>query len=352
MIWERQEKLSKVWKKTMIKASLIGRSLKENKIFDELDPGNRDDCYRPYICLKKSFAVHGIELNTADVNNGSECFVVHQDVQANKSDLPSYLLLLESPVVKPRDHDVKAIDNYDLTFTWNTDLIGHEKARPILLPNPTKGINKRSFTERPIFTCMIAGNKAPAAKDHRELYGKRLEVIRWFEKNHPEEFHLYGIGWNYGPAKPGRIGKVLSRIERELNRAIHRTPFPSYQGQLAHKNQALERAKFSFCFENAQDIENYVTEKIFDSLFSGCIPIYLGAPNIGDLIPSTCYIDFRRFKSFEELYLHLSKIDTEEYRKMQENIQDFLNGPQFIPFSAEYFGEYVASEIAANYANR
>jgi hypothetical protein len=29
-----------------------------------------------------------------------------------------------------------------------------------------------------------------------ELYSKRVEAIKWFEKNHPEDFDFYGIGWD------------------------------------------------------------------------------------------------------------------------------------------------------------
>jgi len=41
---------------------------------------------------------------------------------------------------------------------------------------------------------MIAGNKR--SSHPLELYSERLRAIEWFEKEHPADFDLYGIGWN------------------------------------------------------------------------------------------------------------------------------------------------------------
>jgi hypothetical protein len=39
------------------------------------------------------------------------------------------------------------------------------------------------------------------------------------------------------------------------------------------KKNTLEKYKFSICYENARDIPGYITEKIFDCFFAGCVPI-------------------------------------------------------------------------------
>ncbi|URE43494.1 hypothetical protein MUK42_15354 [Musa troglodytarum] len=51
------------------------------------------------------------------------------------------------------------------------------------------------------------------------------------------------------------------------------------------KVEALKRYKFSFAFENSNE-EDYVTEKFFQSLVAGAIPVVVGAPNIQDFAPS------------------------------------------------------------------
>ncbi|KAG5548155.1 hypothetical protein RHGRI_013751 [Rhododendron griersonianum] len=51
------------------------------------------------------------------------------------------------------------------------------------------------------------------------------------------------------------------------------------------KVATLKRYKFSLAFENSNE-EDYVTEKFFQSLVAGCVPVVVGAPNILDFAPS------------------------------------------------------------------
>ncbi|KAA8536201.1 hypothetical protein F0562_028679 [Nyssa sinensis] len=51
------------------------------------------------------------------------------------------------------------------------------------------------------------------------------------------------------------------------------------------KVQTLKRYKFSLAFENSNE-EDYVTEKFFQSLVAGSVPVVVGAPNIQDFAPS------------------------------------------------------------------
>ncbi|KAG8650878.1 hypothetical protein MANES_07G078000v8 [Manihot esculenta] len=51
------------------------------------------------------------------------------------------------------------------------------------------------------------------------------------------------------------------------------------------KVETLKHYKFSFAFENSNE-EDYVTEKFFQSLVAGTIPVVVGAPNIQDFAPA------------------------------------------------------------------
>ena len=62
-------------------------------------------------------------------------------------------------------------------------------------------------------------------------------------------------------------------------------------------SKTLCRYKYCIAIENsiAQD---YVTEKVYDALAAGCVPIYLGAPNIADFVPSRdAIVDYNDFRS-------------------------------------------------------
>ncbi|KAL0384213.1 UNVERIFIED_CONTAM: Glycoprotein 3-alpha-L-fucosyltransferase A [Sesamum radiatum] len=51
------------------------------------------------------------------------------------------------------------------------------------------------------------------------------------------------------------------------------------------KVETLKRYKFSLAFENSNE-EDYVTEKFFQSLVAGAVPVVVGAPNIQEFAPS------------------------------------------------------------------
>ncbi|KAK7362633.1 hypothetical protein VNO77_04751 [Canavalia gladiata] len=51
------------------------------------------------------------------------------------------------------------------------------------------------------------------------------------------------------------------------------------------KVETLKRYKFSLAFENSNE-EDYVTEKFFQSLVAGTVPVVVGAPNIQDFAPA------------------------------------------------------------------
>uniref|UniRef100_A0A0D9X8U0 Fucosyltransferase n=1 Tax=Leersia perrieri TaxID=77586 RepID=A0A0D9X8U0_9ORYZ len=62
------------------------------------------------------------------------------------------------------------------------------------------------------------------------------------------------------------------------------------------KVETLKRYKFSLAFENSNE-EDYVTEKFFQSLVTGAIPVVIGAPNIQEFSPG------------EGAILHIKELD-------------------------------------------
>jgi len=67
------------------------------------------------------------------------------------------------------------------------------------------------------------------------------------------------------------------------------------------KQALIAQYKFTLAFENSI-CKDYVTEKFFDPLLVGSVPVYLGAPNVEEFAPGkNCYIDATRFDSPRKL---------------------------------------------------
>ncbi|MBZ9813093.1 glycosyltransferase family 10 domain-containing protein [Mesorhizobium sp. CA7] len=71
------------------------------------------------------------------------------------------------------------------------------------------------------------------------------------------------------------------------------------------KIETIGRYRFCLALENSI-APDYVTEKMFDPLEAGTVPVYLGAPNAAAFVPDNSYIDVASFSTPAELaaYLH------------------------------------------------
>lgn len=159
------------------------------------------------------------------------------------------------------------------------------------------------------FLVMVNANALP----HRltnEFYGERLKVIKYFS-NSPD-FDLYGYRWDQTPKHPFyfHYGKYVRKV---------------WRGTIPDKLGTASEYKFTICFENCAH-PGYVSEKIFDCLAVGSIPIYLGAPDIDSIVPKPCFIDFREFKGkgYAELESFLRGLSEERLREYRESIRSFI----------------------------
>lgn len=80
----------------------------------------------------------------------------------------------------------------------------------------------------------------------------------------------------------------------------------------------MTRYRFALALENSI-AEDYVTEKVFDALSVGAVPVYLGAPNVDRFLPGdNCIVDASRFSSVSELAEFLAQMSDDEYMKFHE----------------------------------
>jgi len=80
----------------------------------------------------------------------------------------------------------------------------------------------------------------------------------------------------------------------------------------ATKEAMIGAYKFCIGFENSIGAD-YVTEKFFQPLLAGSVPVYLGAPNVADFAPGDhTYIDVSGFSGPRELAEYLVSLDRDD----------------------------------------
>lgn len=326
----------------MIIGNIIINGFIDNDIFN---PSARDNSCEPFICLKNELKKHNIELNTADVNeNKTISFEIHIDEQKVKHPkIPTFLLLYETNNTWPDNFSIDK-KKYIKVYSWDDDLVFLNKYNKFNFPIPKNNtVNTRGFTERNRFCCSVSGNKAPKRNIDKDLYIERIRLYKWFKKNAPYDFSLYGMGW-YAPIRSGiyKNQKVFNILDKLNYKPNHLSKI--YKGPIESKLTTLKKYKYVVCYENAV-LNGYVTEKIFDSMFAGSIPIYWGAPNITKYVPKECFIDRRNFEDNASLYKFLKSIDEQKYSSYQLAINDFLHSSAFKKFSSDYFAKTISSDI-------
>ena len=199
-------------------------------------------------------------------------------------------------------------------LTWNDDLVDNtrifKRNIPYMFQNKVGGA---PFKERRLMT-NISGNKSSVHP--LELYSEREKVITWFEQNQPDQFDLYGFGWNK---------------EKHF----------SYKGTIHDKTEIYHQYRFALCLENMYNVRGYITEKICDCLSAGIVPVYKGAADILQFVPQECFINYDQFRSIDEMYEYLEGMTEEEYNHYLSAIREFLMQHDNTPFSETRLAEYV-----------
>ena len=333
---------------TYLYASFRASNIVENAWFTQ---GQRDNCTYPFWLLRERFGERGVLLNTPDVNAGRDiAFELQIDVQDREESVPTYLLLWETMQVQSRNKLVGNSCRYRRIFSWNDSLVENCNYVKFHLPivNDTVPFSI-GWTGRDKLCCAVAGNKHIKMDDMRDLYSKRVETFRWFEQNAPDDFDLFGTGWERTAARSGLLGKLESSMLAKFYAWTNVRPFPCYRGTIARKRDTLERYRFSICYENISDLPGYITEKIFDCFFAGCIPVYWGASNICDYVPQTCFVDRRKFSDHESLHHFLTSMAEADYIAYQIAIREFLTSQSAIRFYAEAFASHIVETVMTDF---
>jgi hypothetical protein len=327
------------------------KAYNNNRMFVDPSSPIGDDLSYPFVYLRQRLQELGHQCATIDTDDldkfDAVVFLDHptflnpyfRKVKARTGSRPLLCLLLaENPANRPDNYWKSSHAAFDLVFTWHSPLVDGKHYIQCLLPNKVPRPFQIDRSIRPRFCTTIASQKHnphPA-----ELYSERIRAIRWFENNHPSEFDLYGTLWDRrwfrGPFS--RLNLLLSPLYRRFPAIGACKQFPSYRGTVPRKRDVLRLYRFSICYENAV-FPGYITEKPFDCWFAGCIPVYLGAPDVSSFIPDNTYIDKRNFPNYKDLYHYMKTLSPAEYQAYLAAIESFVNSDAIHPFSAEGFAD-------------
>jgi hypothetical protein len=121
---------------------------------------------------------------------------------------------------------------------------------------------------------------------------------------------------------------VATRRQRVVQ-ALNKGPVPPLD-----KLAVIRSYRFVVCYENTST-PGYISEKLFDCLFAGCVPVYLGEPNIRQVIPEGCFIDRKAFATDAELADFLTQMPYKRYSEYIESMRQFAQGIERQKFGSE-----------------
>lgn len=312
----------------------------KDKLFDASDPRlNRDDGLLPNIRLRSNLAVRGAEIHTDDYllnsapNPGEVAeyysFGILRDYDQLCSkyrlDLQAFIIF-EPPLVAMKLYKALPLisRHFARIYLHNThgdgyslDGVDQTKLYKLFWPQPYDHVIDHywSNNDRMRRLVVINGNHNPLLRlkyNSGELYSTRISAMAELAKM--DAVDLYGRGWNQW-WHPNSMWLPYWLNYPNLMRI--------YKGSCTSKYEVLSRYHFCLCIENIA-MDGYITEKIFDCLYAGTIPVYVGAKDIDQYIPKEAYIDGRQFRSWTEMWEAVRQFDIIHIARMKEAGRAFL----------------------------
>ena len=306
----------------------------------------------------------GIEFHTADVVNLEDAAVfIFGDMPASpdqvkrlRQDYPHLkivLHILESPLRRDWIFDRRNHSYFDAVVSYNPELDDGVKHTAFKLPAGGLGKNippGAPWEDRKI-ACMLAQmqNVHPIRSGlglirrgwkfsqlswwnyitaSGSLYREKVRIARQCEDTLAEQFDIFGPYWPMAKSG-GNHGKVF------------RSARGTYKGS---KLDLLPNYRFTIAYENCLNDCGYISEKLFDALLAGCVPVYLGNKSIAKYVPETAFVDARKFNLRRDLAIHLREMPRERWLAMRCAGSAFLRDEAVGLFGSE---QYAAAVIKA-----
>lgn len=305
------------------------------------------DCY---VALDRLARDAGIYMYTADLLPASEADVLvfmsqpspaqSAAIRAQYPHLKMVLILLETSLgaaycFNPRNHQ-----SFDAVLTYKSELIDYKKYFPLKAHAyfPDRRRRGRAYGDRRT-ACLVGTNRK---MHHRsglmlarlgwrlslsdrldymfcpgELITYRTKVGRSCVRHPAGDFDVIGEGWDIDPATRGKaaVPPAVSTLD--------------YIGEY----------KFYFAFENHRAPDSLISERIWDALWGGAVPVYMGNPNIRECVPKECFVDAGSFCNADAMIDHIYAMPQECWESYIAAADEFLSGEKIRPFLPDACGQ-------------
>lgn len=244
-------------------------------------------------------------------------------LEAEKSNLPKnkmILILWEPPVNNLKLHSEKYLGNFGYIYTPSKIWAPKQNVIYFNWPIAKKNVQQENetFLKREKKSVVIQSNKI-CLIDGENYSLRRNLLFNSLKTNNP--IILYGHGWEKLPVLALIKALMLAVLNLKIKLRVNKLRYlfnyyPFYKGIANDKSIVLKNYMISIVIENHN---SYISEKIFDSLNSGCITVYIG-PNLGDYgLSSKIAIQTKPdTKSILEILTELHKMSNNELLELQK----------------------------------
>ena len=212
-----------------------------------------------------------------------------------------------------------------------------------------KVFNVESWNKKSNKIVFIAANKvSPTSKSNYKI---RRRIVK---KMGQDEIDVYGDLWKSSISK--KVYHRLSVCLFSLKSGyfpnfieIYGNLFTKYKtiiGVIPNKHSIIQKYKFSLVIENSSD---YCSEKLFDAIINGSIPIYVGPKNDQIQLPNNLY--YWSSGSINEIRNFISTLNSKQVSDMLKAMENFIQSKIFSNYWTSEKVYFQISEKVYNFWN-
>lgn len=283
-------------------------------------------------------------------------------IKADYPNIKTVLMLYETPLNNPHWFNLHNHSFFDAVLTYNDQLVDNKKYFKLCLPigMPQYEAEELEFSERKplvmVNTNRYLGLKASSRPWHyfdrstelkrqgwycsglsllnsriHDLNGARRKIARAAERLFNEDVDLFGRGWE--GRHTGWFYRFFSDSKYGLSKGV----------ATEDKLQLLKKYRFTIAYENFEGDVGYISEKIFDAIYAGTVPIYRGDANIARYVWEDCFIDGRAFANESDLLKFIVQCPEEKWLELKAAGKKYLSSDAIKQFQPQAYVNSILS---------